>query len=954
MAEDWNPVQIKELLAGESLAARALEDSFDPVVIADLEGRILYANRAACETSGVAREEFVGKTDRELGFFISDEERAEVAVALRDHGRYGPTSGRFNVDGKVSISEYVVELVDIEGVPVVVSVSRGMAAELRALEELRSRDEILQTAAYAAQRFFEPGELGEHMNDVLERIVIATGVSRAYVYENSLGEDDELRMTATFEWCRPGTRSIVQEPFNQGYPYLPDFERWMTELSAGNAIHGVIPGLPDVERRIIESEDAESLAVVPIFVSGEWWGYIGLDDCEVPREWSSAELEALRVVAASIGAALGQRRVEEKLHTAELTFKGLVEQLPGAVYLETIAPKKTTLYASPRYEEMFGLAPQGDQSSYELWERIIHPDDLSAVVGESDRTDASGEPYVLEYRVTPAGKPLMWVRDEAILIHDDHGEPVYWLGLLTDITDRIRAEEELRSTEGKLRALVEQVPVAVYTQSPEDPENFYISPQVEKITGYTIDHFHMKGFWQSKLHPDDQDRVVAEARRTDQTGEPFDMEYRLVGPDGRDVWIHEVSVFVGPDEGRGGIWQGVFEDVTMRKEAEGKLRDAEERYRTLVERVPAVTYQEQVTPGRYPESTMMYMSPQAGAILGHPQEAFENDPLYYWDKVIHPDDLKGVVGSSMAATEGSDDVYEDEYRVVKSDGSIGWVRDEAVRVRLDEDGTQVWHGFLTDITKRKDAEEELERALRMEREAVDRLRALDEMKNTFLSAVSHDLRTPLAAIHGLALTLEREDIELEPVENRDLARRIAANSRKLERLITDLLDMDRLSRGILEPQLAITDLGALARKVIQEIDLPEDHSIEVVADPLSLQVDAAKVERMVENLIANSVRHTPPGTRVWVKVSRHPEGAILAVEDEGPGVPKEMQEAIFEPFRQGSVVQDPSPGVGIGLSLVARFAELHGGRTWVEDREGGGASFKIFLPAGPIGPDRHQ
>jgi signal transduction histidine kinase len=100
---------------------------------------------------------------------------------------------------------------------------------------------------------------------------------------------------------------------------------------------------------------------------------------------------------------------------------------------------------------------------------------------------------------------------------------------------------------------------------------------------------------------------------------------------------------------------------------------------------------------------------------------------------------------------------------------------------------------------------------------------------------------------------------------------------------------------------------------------------------------------MVENLLANAARHTRKGSNVWVRVKHHDAGATIVVEDDGPGVPDELREQIFEPFRRGP--GQLQPGSGIGLSLVARFAELHGGHAWVEERAGGGASFRVFLPA---------
>ena len=229
-------------------------------------------------------------------------------------------------------------------------------------------------------------------------------------------------------------------------------------------------------------------------------------------------------------------------------------------------------------------------------------------------------------------------------------------------------------------------------------------------------------------------------------------------------------------------------------------------------------------------------------------------------------------------------------------------------------------------------------------EAAERLRALDEMKNMFLDAVSHELRTPLAAVLGIALTLGRPEIDLSDPEARDLISRLQTNARKLERLLSDLLDLDRLVRGIVEPNRRPTDVGALVRGVVESAELPGNHEVTVEADPLMLAVDGAKVERIVENLLANAARHAPEATGIWVSAAASDGGVLITVEDNGPGVPPELRAAVFEPFRQGPDRSQHSPGVGIGLSLVLRFAEIHGGRAWVEDRRGGGASFKVFLP----------
>ena len=240
----------------------------------------------------------------------------------------------------------------------------------------------------------------------------------------------------------------------------------------------------------------------------------------------------------------------------------------------------------------------------------------------------------------------------------------------------------------------------------------------------------------------------------------------------------------------------------------------------------------------------------------------------------------------------------------------------------------------------------LVRAYEREHEAVEELRALDEMKNTFLSALSHELRTPVTAILGLARTIEHDFERLEPADVKEFMRRIASKASKLDRLLNDLLDLDRLRHGMLAPERRLGNIADLVRHVADELDAPERPRVTLDCEDVLVAVDQTQAERIIENLIVNALTHTPPGSPVWVSTRAEDGGVLLTVEDAGPGIPPELRTTIFEPFKQAGI-STYAPGVGIGLSLVARFADIHGGRAWVEDRDGGGARFRVFLPSGP-------
>ncbi len=248
------------------------------------------------------------------------------------------------------------------------------------------------------------------------------------------------------------------------------------------------------------------------------------------------------------------------------------------------------------------------------------------------------------------------------------------------------------------------------------------------------------------------------------------------------------------------------------------------------------------------------------------------------------------------------------------------------------------------LDREQDTAQQLAAALECERAVAEHLRAVDEMKTTFLQAVSHDLRTPLTTILGIALTLERDATGLPADEAAELLHRLSTNARKLHGLLGDLLDLDRLARGTLTPRRQLVDIAALVRRVVEDAGVNEQHAVVVDAPVVQIGVDVPKVERIVENLVVNAAKHTTAGTTIWVGVQPHDGGVLLLVEDEGPGVPAQLREQIFQPFHRGRNIADHAPGSGIGLALVAQFASLHGGRAWVQDRPGGGASFRVFLP----------
>jgi PAS domain S-box-containing protein len=383
---------------------------------------------------------------------------------------------------------------------------------------------------------------------------------------------------------------------------------------------------------------------------------------------------------------------------------------------------------------------------------------------------------------------------------------------------------------------------------------------------------------------------------------------------------------------------GVMVDISQFRRTERRLRETETRYRTLVEGMPAVVYLAEFGE----DGPWRYISPQIESILGFSRDEWMRGARVWRDHIV-PEDRQRALDAELQLLNGEPRMQV-EYRIVGTEGRLIWIREEAEPIFDEKGRPSQLQGVMYDITEQKAAEERLLRALDTEKDASARLRVLHEMQNSFLQAVSHDLRTPLTSIMGNSITLEQKYGEMGEEDAKDLLRRTTANARKLHRLLTNLLDLDRISRGVIEPSRMQVDVTRLAAAVLDEVNV-EDHPIDLVTGgSIHAYVDPGHVERVIENLVTNAIRYTPGGTPIWVCVEDTVEGLLIRVEDAGPGVPTALRDTIFEPFRQGTEQVEHSPGVGIGLSLVARFAELHGGRAWCEERSGGGASFNVLFP----------
>jgi diguanylate cyclase (GGDEF)-like protein/PAS domain S-box-containing protein len=302
---------------------------------------------------------------------------------------------------------------------------------------------VLGAVAFATERFMGDEAWHDRIDEVLSHLGTATAVSRAYLFQNTRGPDGRLWMDLRFEWDADGVGQIFEDPSNHLHPYAPDFSRWIEVLGRRSEVSGSVTELPECERRVLSREGVGSVLAVPVFVGPEWWGFLGLDDEHVARGWSDVETGALRAAAGALGVAIERQRSEETRRFAEQQYRSIVEHIPAITYIDAVNEHAAAVYVSPQIERVLGYSQQEWFADPDLWPKILHPDDRARALAQNARHNETGEPFALEYRMFAKNGTVVWVFDQASLVRDEHGAPLFSHGVMLDISERKRDEEQV-------------------------------------------------------------------------------------------------------------------------------------------------------------------------------------------------------------------------------------------------------------------------------------------------------------------------------------------------------------------------------------------------------------------------------------------------------------------------------------------------------------------------------
>jgi PAS domain S-box-containing protein len=611
---------------------------------------------------------------------------------------------------------------------------------------------------------------------------------------------------------------------------------------------------------------------------------------------------------------------------------------------------------------------------------------------ERVRRALAGEklPKIFELEAVRRDGVLVPTEGWAHFIRDAEGRPIEQLGVFRNITERRRAEEALRESEERYRTLFDNANDSILTFT-LDGVVTSVNRAYERLTGWTRDELIGLN-WGVLIAPVDRERMAERTRRA-LAGEklPSLFEVRTLCKDERVVPLEGRTRMQRDRDGRPTGFQGIYRDITERKQAEEALRESEERYRAMfaeakerghvLDRLYRVMASMQVS--WKSQDRLRAFVKGVHEVLGFDRfyvalaspdlevfevvaaagvEMFERlplspaaGPLYHAFATRQPvavltdEDLHNV--PSVGAEYRGRKYFRSRRFIVApliaGDRVIGVASADNKTTRRPITPANV-ELFMLVSQQLATALEEARLYAEVEQKSAE-LESASRHKSEFLANMSHELRTPLNAVIGFSEVLgermfgELNDKQAEYVQD------IHASGTHLLSLINDILDLSKIEAGHMELELAEFHLPQAienALVLVRERALRRGLTLEQSIDPDlgELQGDERKIKQVLLNLLSNAIKFTPAGGRVVVRANRVDEHVEVVVSDTGVGIAPEHHEAVFEEFRQVGAAEKRAEGTGLGLALARKFIELHGGRIWVESRVGAGSTFTFTLP----------
>ncbi|MBK9711882.1 MAG: PAS domain S-box protein [Kouleothrix sp.] len=926
--------------------AAIVDSSEDAIIGKALDGTILSWNAGAERIFGYTAVEAIGRTIELLIPADRQDEEASILARIRAGERVAHfESVRVRKDGQpIDVALTISPIRDADGrITGVSKIIRDITERKRADQALRRQTaftHLLQTVAVAAN---QSKALEDALQIAVDAICMHIGWPVGHVY---LAQEGRRHVLVSTDIWHLGEQHTIFRRITEALEFaasddlpaqvlLSGKPEWVTDLATTS-------GSP--RTKLISDIGVRAGFAFPVVVGAEVAAVLEFFSPD-PSEPDRALLDVMAHVGAQLGRVVERARASEAMRASEERYRLIADNTTDLIHI--LDPESCFVYVSPSHKQVLGYEPHeliGVPSA-----ALAHPDDRAAQDERWRGLVSTAGVGRATFRIRHADGSWRWI-EESVATTQWQGAN-YLVGVARDISESRQAEQALREAEAKYRTLVEQIPAIIYTAEIDGTSSTrYVSPQIETILGFTPEEWMADpDLWLAQVVPDDRAGLLNAVNLLHTSTTPVSSEYRSLTRDGRVIWMQDAATIVRDDTGRPLFMQGISLDITERKQAEEALRESEAKYRTLARNFPngAVMLF---------DSDLRYTIADGAGLAdigGDSREGIVGRTI--WE--IHPPELCAALEPRyLAALAGRPLIHEQSYNGHTYVFYILPVRAERGQVIAGMVMTQ-------DITERKRIERALveERALLAQRvaertadlsSANAELARTARLKDEFLASMSHELRTPLNAVLGLSEALGEEAYGTLNGEQGRALRMIEESGRHLLELINDILDLAKIGAGKLELEVEPVEAAAICHaslRLIKQAAHKKRLTVESSIEPATagLLADARRLKQVLVNLLSNAVKFTPEGGTIGLEVRGDEEQHRLSftVWDTGIGIAAEHFERLFQPFVQlDSRLARQYEGTGLGLALVYRMVEMHGGSISVSSEVGAGSRFTVSLP----------
>ena len=664
-----------------------------------------------------------------------------------------------------------------------------------------------------------------------------------------------------------------------------------------------------------------------------------------------------------------RKRVEKSLRETETLYRTLVEQTSVVTYRDSPSEDGATIYISPQIESLLGYSLREWQENPTIWKKLTHPDDLPKVLSEIEDYIASGKRTKIEYRMQANDGRWVWVQDESIVVRDENGRPQYVHGVLIDITERRNAEEKVRQREAILSAVAftaqqllkesdwrEEIQgilarlgeatrashVYIFEHHPGTDGSIFSSQKYEWVASGSKPDMDNPVYQNTRLSPspglEDWYANLSSGKHFYGSGKQYPRYWKRVFEERGLKTLLDMPIFVN------GHWWGIigFDDYLNempwsqaeidalvaaagnlgvaigRQQSDKALRASEEKFQLAFHHtfVPMAI-------SRAIDDIIMDVNQAFCDGTGYTREEATGHTGIDLNLWVNLEDQ--ITHNLKLEQQGYVEEFKADFR--RKSGDVGVALISAIRILWGDEPCYLY--TLYDISKID--------------QLVRELQAKNDELQSFTYTVSHDLRAPLITIAGFLGYLEQDAIKGEKDKIQQDVKRITEAVTRMQSLLRELLELSRIGRLMNLPEnIPFGDIVQEALRLVEGRLTARQVKVDIEAELPIVSGDRVRLVEVIQNLVDNAAKFMGDEKNPKIEIGTSTENGktIFFVRDNGMGIEPSQHERIFGLFNKLDVHTE---GTGIGLALVKRIVEVHGGTIWVESEVGKGATFFFTL-----------